>query len=560
MTAVLLALHLAASPCPQAATRTAATAVSYENVPPEVVRVSVFEWLDGISPAAADGDVERHGGRITVRAAPGHRRVVRLERADGAYVVDGPFWWPETDSRRVVDGVWRRTIRVVSPEPIAAASTLEWLSGGPEWGGDWPRCFQTEERLWACWGAATGDPGVVFCRAPDIVWWTVVSQGSAPDLRSSKWGRLLVVADVSGDASGLRVRFARPARPSSQRVSGVRLDATTVGGAQSTPVAPGVAWLSGTDVPPEAWIEIRTDRSGPVYLALQEVASGLPSVALTARLEETRTLDGRAVGDRDQRASGALVTLFRLIDPRPAAGGSSRENPRRVLVAETIADADGEFHIEGVGEAEYEVVAWHSLLGRASAALPGKAGVLMIRLTSPGTVRGRVLRAGKPAAGVDIISFPAPDAFRSADDPIDVKGGDARTGEDGRFAVMLAASGGGELRVGGGVFPIRRIPLPRAPTPVLDLGDIELGTPLAFAIVLDQESPCDVRATGPVGQGGMQILTATRAGPGLFRLAVPEPGLWVFVLQCGGQERPLAPSAVQLTPAHAGKEVRFSIR
>jgi hypothetical protein len=558
MRSAILALHLAVSL--PAVTHATVTAVSYGNIPPEVVRVSVHDWIDRAPPATAAGDVERQGGRVIVRATAGHRRIVRFARADGAYLIDGPFWWPETDGERALDRVWRRTIPVVSPEPIASAAPLEWVSGGPERGGDWPRCFPMEERLWACWSVAAVDPGVIFCRAPDSIWWTVVSQGSAPDLRSSKWGRLLQVAEAYGDTAGLRVKFGRPARPSSQRVPGVRLDAAAVGGAQSTPVAPGVAWLSGADVPAEAWIEIRTNNSGPAYLALQDVAGGSPSLPIAARLEETRTVDGLAVGDREQRASGALVTLFRLIDPLPPAGGSSRENPRRVVMAETIADSGGEFHVDGVGEAEYEVVAWHSLLGRASAALPRRPGVFTIRLASPGTARGRVLRAGKPVAGVDIISFPAPEAFRTAEDPIDLKGGDARTGEDGRFAVMLAASGGGELRVGGGVFPIRRIPLPRAPAVVLDLGDIDVGTPLEIKIVLDQDSPCDIRATGPVGQSGLQILTGTRTGPGLFRMALPEPGLWAFVLQCGSQERPLSPPAVQLTPAHAGKEVRFAIR
>ena len=557
MTALIVAVHLAVSV--PAAMLTAVTAVSYESVPPEVVRISIHEWRDGAPPAAATGDIERQGGRILIRGEAGRQRVVQFERADGAYLVDGPFWWPDTDRGRVLDRLWRRTIRVASPEPISGAP-LEWLSGGPERGGDWPRCFQTEERLWACWGAAAGDPAVVFCRAPDSLWWTIVSRGSAPDLRSSKWGRLLVVADAQGESSGLRVKFAHPARPSSQRVPGVRLDVSAVGGAQSTLVGPGLAWLSGADVPQEAWIEIRTSHAGPAYLALEEVAGGSPSLPLVARLEETRTVDGLAVGDREQRASGALVTVFRLIDPPPSARGSSRDNRRRVLVAETIADAGGAFHIEGVGDAEYEVVAWHSLFGRAAASLPRRPGVFTIRLASPGTARGRVLRAGKPVAGVDIISLPSPEAFRTAEDPIDVKGGDARTGEDGRFAVMLAASGGGELRVGGGVYPIRRIPLPPAPAPFVDLGDIDLGTPLEITIVLDQESPCDVRASGPVGQSGLQILTGVRAGPGLFRLVLPEPGLWVFVLQCGNQERPLSPPAVQVTPAHTGKELRFSVR
>src|SRR5260370_31671240 len=40
------------------------------------------------------------------------------------------------------------------------------------------------------------------------------------------------------------------------------------------------------------------------------------------------------------------------------------------------------------------------------------------------------------------------------------------------------------------------IPLPRVPAPLLDLGDIQLGSPLEITIVLDQDTACDVRATG----------------------------------------------------------------
>ena len=125
---------------------------------------------------------------------------------------------------------------------------------------------------------------------------------------------------------------------------------------------------------------------------------------------------------------------------------------------------------------------------------------------------------------------------------------------------MAAAGGGGELRVGGGPLPIRRIPLPRVPAPLLDLGDIELGSVLHLTIVLDQDTACGVRATGPIGQSGLQIVLAARAAPGLFRIVLPEPGLWAFGVICGRDGFALSPPTLQITPAHDGKDVRFSVR
>ena len=437
---------------------------------------------------------------------------------------------------------------------------FEWLSAGGDGADQWPRCFQSGARLMSCWGTPAGDPGVLLCRAGDRVWWTVVSRAAAPSLRSSRWGRLLVVSDGTGGPDGLRIRFGHPVSASSRRGAGLRLDTAVVAGAHATAVAPSAAWLSGDDVPASAWVEVRTLRAGPAYLSLQEVADGSSSLPLTMSLDEARGLDGRVVGARDVPASGALVTVFRLIDPPRPEGDMAKERPRRVLAAEATADAGGAFHVDGLGDADYEILAWHPQLGRASVSLPKTIGVIRVRLEAPGIVRGRVLAGGKPLAGVDVLSLPSPDAFTSADDLVDVKGGDTRTGTDGRFVVTAAASGGGELRVGGGTWPVRRVPLPRQPAPLLDLGDIDLGSPLEIAIVLDQESPCDVRATGPIGRSGLQVITAARTGPGLFRMLLPEPGLWAFGLLCGHEEHPIAPPLVHLGPANAGKEVRFSVR
>jgi len=459
-----------------------------------------------------------------------------------------------------VDRRWRRTFAPAAAEPIPEAADFEWLSAGGEAAGEWPRCFQAGTLSWICWGVPVGEAGVLHCRAGDRLWWTVVSRAGTPSLRSSKWGRLLLVRDNVADPAGLRVRFARPAASSAQRESGVRLDTAVIATARTTLLAPGVAWLSGEDVPAGAWVEVRTARAGPAYAPLQDLADAPSSVPWTMRLDEARAFDGLVVHAREERAGGALVTLFRLIDPPRPLGGASKDRPRRVTVAETVADAGGAFHLDGIGDADYEVLAWHPQFGRAAVSLPRVAGLLIVRLEVPGMVRGRVLAAGKPVGGVDVLSLPSPEAFRVVDDLVDLKGGDTRTGADGRFAVMVAAGGGGELRVGGGTLPVRRVPLPRQPAALLDLGDIDLGSPLEIAIVLDQESPCDVRATGPIGQSGLQIVTATRTGPGLFRMLLPEPGVWAFGLLCGRDERAVAPALVHLGPAHAGKEVRFSIR
>ena len=141
--------------------------------------------------------------------------------------------------------------------------------------------------------------------------------------------------------------------------------------------------------------------------------------------------------------------------------------------------------------------------------------------------------------------------------------GPANTGAsfspDGRFVVFVPLAGG-ELRIGGGRFAVRRIPLPRPAPASLDLGDIDLGAPIAISVVLNDDSECVVRATGPVGRTGLQVVHGTRTAPGLHTLLIPEPGFWEFGLSCGERERALSPGVVEIGPGLAGKEVRFLVR
>jgi hypothetical protein len=231
-----------------------------------------------------------------------------------------------------------------------------------------------------------------------------------------------------------------------------------------------------------------------------------------------------------------------------------------VLAAETVADANGRFEIDGLGQADYEIVAWHSQLGRVSLAVPAAGSGIVMRLQAAGVARGRVVAGGRPVEGVDVISVPDAATFASAVDITAVKGGDARTGPDGRFSVIVADSGGGELRIGGGTHAVKRIALPRPPLPIFDAGDVDLGVSLNVVVVLDRDPQCMVRAAGPVGRSGLHVVLGERTGDGGYALTLPEAGLWEFTLACVGERRTLSPGAVQIGPAQAGKELRFVVR
>jgi len=269
-------------------------------------------------------------------------------------------------------------------------------------------------------------------------------------------------------------------------------------------------------------------------------------------------LDGTVLGQGDAPAAGSVVTLFRLLE-KPPATTRDRDPPRRVLVRETTADRGGAFRFDRLGEADYEVVAWHPQLGRSSSVLTPGSDRVEIHLRSAGVVRGRIVLGGKPVEGVDVVGVPDQNAIRDAADLVDLKGGDARTGRDGRFLVSLAAAGG-ELRIGGGRYPVRRIALTRMGAETVDVGDIELGLAIAITVVLDADIACVPRATGPVGRTGLQVVLGTRTGPGLFAMSIPEPGFWEFGLMCGDAERGLSPAVREIGPALLGKDVRFLVR
>ena len=547
MIAVLLAAQLL-GPSPQ-------STVVYDDVPGEVVRIQLSEW-QGSRPGAAT-IADRAPGGVKLTGSPHRIYVVLFARADGSYLLDGPFPWPAVESRRAVPPGWYRTVRGDVADESATAGTVDWISGNDR-PSSWPMCFPSIPRGWSCWGVRPETAGVVVWAGASGIHWTLVATGAPAPMRRAAWGRLMMVTDAGAGAAKVHVTLARPVAPPANRVSDVRLSTAPIAGARAMPVTHGTIWVVADEVPPKAWVEVATKTGGPVYLDVEDVAGASASVPLHIALPARRVVAGRVLGNAGQSAPLTLVATFRLIEAPPTDG--RREVPRRVLAAETVADAEGRFEIDGVGQADYEIVAWHSQLGRVSVPLPSAGTEVVVRLQSAGIARGRVLAGGRPVEGIDVISVPDAAAFTSAPDITAVKGGDGRTGPDGRFSVIVADSGGGELRIGGGTHAVTRVALPRPPLPVFDVGDVNLATSLSVTVVLDHDPRCVVRAAGPVGRSGLHVVIGQRTADGGYAFMLPEPGLWEFTLGCVGERRTLSPGAVEIGAAHAGKELRLVVR
>jgi hypothetical protein len=528
-------------------------AVTYRGVPAEVVRIEVYEWREERAPVKLAAAIDRGGDAASVQAPAGVNVIVRFARSDGLYLLDGPFRWPAEPAERLLDTRWRRSITVDPSAGSFENPAIHWLTEMDDEDG-WARCVNEAGRV-TCWGVRASAGGIAYVESQGRTWWAAVIGGAAR-FRSSAWGRLLIVRGQPLDGS-VRVRLRQPVA-STQRSRSVRLETQDVARATGVPIGRSAIWVAGDEVPEGAWVEVLGAQSGPLYLSMRELAEGPTSLPIHVALPDARVLDGTVLGQGDMPAAGSLVTLFRVLE-KPPATTRDRDPPRRVLAGETTADRGGSFHFDRLGDADYEVVAWHPQLGRASAVLTPGSDRVEIHLGSAGVVRGRVVLGGKPVEGVDVVGVPDQDAIRNAADLVDLKGGDARTGRDGRFLVFLAAAGG-ELRIGGGRYPVRRIALTRIGAETVDVGDVELGLAIAITVVLDDDTACVPRAVGPVGRTGLQAVLGTRTGPGLFAMSIPEPGFWEFGLMCGDAERGLSPAVREIGPALFGKDVRFLVR
>jgi hypothetical protein len=318
-----------------------------------------------------------------------------------------------------------------------------------------------------------------------------------------------------------------------------------------------VAWISGSDVPGDGWLEIGAPDRASERLDIREVTEGPPDLPLRVQLQPAVMVSGRVRNAADSPAFDAVVTLYRF-----ARGDRDRDRkpPLRISVAETHADSEGAFHFDDLSIEPYEVVAMHPVFGRGVRRVTPDGREIAIALRSAAQAVGRVLKDGVPAAAVRVVVLPDLAQFAAAGDITELRGGETQTGEDGRFAVTLASRGSGEVRIGDEGSGVKRLSLGAAERQagLIDVGDIELNGGALVTFVFDAAGSCEILLSGPAGRTGLSVVRGARIGPAMFQAMVPEPGRWHAVAVCGTRERAVVPAWLDVSPSARDVTIRLT--
>ena len=485
-----------------------------------------------------------------------------LIRAAGhpGYILDGPFRWPSQAATYFVRTEWRKTIRGNS---TGSHASLTWVStdDGAVRG---TACEWVGKTMWECVGVPLNAVGVVVMNMTGEVRCGIPSGVLSPSgvettrIRASAWGRLVIAQAgvMSQSADGVRITSKRLQVPRARPLT-TRVEVLPDSRVQIDTIAEGVAWISGSEVPDDGWIEIGAHDRASERLDIREVTEAPPDLPLRVQLPPAVTVSGRVRNAGDSPASDAVVTLYRF-----ARGDRDRDKkpPVRITVAETHADSEGAFHFDDLSIEPYEIVAMHPVFGRGVRRLTPDGREIDIALRSAALVVGRVLKDGIPAAAVRVVVVPDLAQFAAAGDITELRGGETQTDEYGRFAVTLASRGSSELRVGGEGAGVKRLSLGAAERQagVIDVGDIELNAGASVAFVFEGAGSCEILLTGPAGRAGMSVVRGSRIGPAMFQAIVPEPGRWRTVAVCGTRERAVLPAWIDLSPSARDVTIRLT--
>jgi hypothetical protein len=406
-------------------------------------------------------------------------------------------------------------------------------------------CEVGEARTWECNALPDGvAAGVVILTGTDGVA-AVTRQVSGTQVVVKPWGRAVRVAAAPDANEPASITALKPER-SPIRTNVRRLDAVKDDGVEVIGVGGRLFWICGEEPDPDAYLVIDAPGLAAVQVAVSALRQGAADDVFEAPVQAGRVLHGVVTSGRDGDQPDSTIDLFETLPasaPPPPGPADTWPMVRR---ASTRSDADGRFVFEGLTSGPYVLTASHPTGGRASVTVASVGDPVVVRLSPPGRLTGRILRRGIPVVYARVRFVPRASALLASLDPHELRAGESATAEDGRFVLRLPPAREGDVQVLAPDGATLRIPVPPLrPGEERSIGDITLPDRRGLTVRLLEASACELSAVGPLGALGLSIVRGTR-GANVHWFELPEPGDWAIFADCGGHESATRPAVVRI--------------
>jgi Carboxypeptidase regulatory-like domain len=433
-----------------------------------------------------------------------------------------------------------------------------WLPATPSESDETRRCLLTSATRWSCPTVSTGESGVVVIPTEGAVSYVIVGPAGIASTGTAPWGRLVRVVPAGLEKTGALRASAwvldRPAsRPNAQRLDAIPDDSVSV-----LKISDAAFWAAGRAPSADAFLRIEGAGIARQDLQLLTIAEGPSDSPFVLQSSPAASISGRVETRSAEPVEGALVELFsRPPGSAPQPAGRVPSKGPVIRLAGVTTDADGRFDFPDLADGEYEVVATSFSHGRLNRWTTTTSPPLLLRLTPPTIVSGRVVRQKLPVPEVRVRFVPNSTAWRQSTDPTSHLAAETRSDDSGRFTLALPPEAEGDVQFIAPDGASLRRPLPHVPNLAeIALGDVALTELIAVEIRADTPG-CRMTAIGPAGAMGLALVQG-RVALTIYHFDLPEPGEWFLDAECAGQHVSIQPPTVMVTPKRSSSfDVHF---
>jgi hypothetical protein len=438
------------------------------------------------------------------------------------------------------------TIVGAMPAMNAPPTRIAWIDSDPS---AHVICALASPLRWECSETPDRPHALVVLIADDGV--IAVPVGPAWDRGSSaikRWGRLVVVtsgAVAAEELRGLKLTAWKPER-SAYRTKATRFVPAEASSIDTVSLGDGAFWIAGDETDPDAFVRLDAVGIAAGRISVAELTDGPADARLFVAAGAPLEMVGVVESDRGASVDTADVELFEPLTSGLNAGDLRPEERPMIRVAQTRTNDAGAFAFERLCGGPFLVTAARGDTGRGATLVDDALSLVVVRLTPPSRVTGRVLRNREPVAGARVRFVPSAAALMASANPKELLAEEQTTGLDGRFSLPLPATPLGEIQIIGSDGASARV---AASDPgrgrEASVGDIVLPDHRHLTARLLDAPSCTLSAVGPLGGLGLTIVHAT-ATANLHWFDLPEPGQWTLDAECGGRSRVIEPAIVYI--------------